>query len=83
MFDDQEHRLDRGLPLLELLFGLGQLLDIPGSFLEGDELAAAAAGAAGGANGGMSRTFTFERFADPANLWSATTAITASSAELR
>jgi hypothetical protein len=61
MFDDQEHRLDRGLSLLELLFGLGQLLDIPGSFLEGDELAAAAAGAAGGANGGMSRTFTFER----------------------
>jgi hypothetical protein len=40
MLDDQEHRLNRGLPLLELLFGLRELLDIFGGFIEGDDLAA-------------------------------------------
>jgi hypothetical protein len=41
VFDDQEHRFDRGLPLRELLFGLGKLLDIFGGNLESDELAPA------------------------------------------
>jgi hypothetical protein len=36
---DQDQRLHRGgLPLLELLVGLGQLLDVSGGVLEGDEL---------------------------------------------
>ena len=43
-FDDQEQRFDRGLPLIEILFGLGKLLDIVRSVLEGDELAAAGKG---------------------------------------
>jgi hypothetical protein len=41
VFDNQEQRFDRGLPLRDLLFGLRQLLDIFGSILEGDEMAAA------------------------------------------
>jgi hypothetical protein len=41
VFDDQEHRFDRGLPLRELLFGLRKHLDISGGVLEGDELPAA------------------------------------------
>jgi hypothetical protein len=38
--DDQEHRFDRGLPFLEVLFGLG--------VLERDELAARAEAGSGG-----------------------------------
>jgi hypothetical protein len=34
MFDDQEHRFDRSLPLRKLLFGLRMLLDIFGSVLK-------------------------------------------------
>ena len=34
-------RLERGLPFLELLFGLRKLLDVFGGNLESDELAAA------------------------------------------
>ena len=34
----------RGLPLLEVLLGLGKLLDVFGGVLEGDELAAAGQG---------------------------------------
>jgi hypothetical protein len=41
MLDNQEHRFDCGLPLAEVLFGLGQLLDIFGGILERVELAAA------------------------------------------
>jgi len=41
--DDQEQGFDRGLPLLEQLFGLGKLLDIVRGVLEGDELATAGA----------------------------------------
>ncbi len=37
--DDQEQGFDRGLPLLEILLGLGKLLDILGGVLEGNELA--------------------------------------------
>ena len=40
-FGDQEQNLDRGLPFLELLFGLGQLLDIFAGVLESDKLATA------------------------------------------
>ena len=35
---------NRGLPLLEILLGLGKLLDIVRGVLEGDELAAAGRG---------------------------------------
>jgi len=42
--DDQEQRFYRGLPLLDILLGLGKLLDILGSVLEGDELTAAGQG---------------------------------------
>jgi hypothetical protein len=41
MFDDQKHCFDRSLPFIELLFSLGELLDISGGVLEGDELATA------------------------------------------
>ena len=41
--DDQE-RFYRGLPFLELLLGLWKLLDIFGSFFEGDERAAVGQG---------------------------------------
>jgi len=41
MIDDSKHRFNRGLPLVELLFGLGKLLDIFGSVLRGGDLAAA------------------------------------------
>jgi len=41
MFDDQEHRFDRGLPLREILFCLWKLLDIFVGVLKGDELATA------------------------------------------
>jgi len=37
--DDQEQGFYRGLPLLEILLGLGKLLDILGGVLEGNELA--------------------------------------------
>jgi hypothetical protein len=37
--DDQEQGFDRGLPLIELLLGLGKLLDIFRGALKGDELA--------------------------------------------
>ena len=40
-FDDQEQRFYRGLPLIEILLGIGELLDIFGSVFEGDDLAAA------------------------------------------
>ena len=40
-FGDQDQRFDRRLPLLELLFGLRQLLDISGRVLKRDKLAAA------------------------------------------
>jgi hypothetical protein len=40
-FGDQEQNLDRGLPFLELLFGLGRLLDIFAGVLESDKLATA------------------------------------------
>ena len=40
-FDDQEQGFDRGLPRLEILLGLGELLDIVRGVLEGDELASA------------------------------------------
>jgi hypothetical protein len=43
-FDDQEQGFYRGLPLLEMLFCLGKLLDIVGGVLEGDELATAGQG---------------------------------------
>ena len=35
--DDQEQGFYRGLPLLEILLGLGKLLDIVRGVLEGDE----------------------------------------------
>jgi hypothetical protein len=38
---DQEQNLDRGLPFLELLFGLGRLLDLFAGVLESDKLATA------------------------------------------
>jgi hypothetical protein len=41
MLCHQDQGFDRGLPLWELLFGLGKLLDIFGGVLKGDELAAA------------------------------------------
>jgi hypothetical protein len=44
MVDNQEHRFDCGLPLAEVLFGLGQLLDIFGGVLKSDELATAGCG---------------------------------------
>jgi len=44
LLDDQEQGFYRGLPLIEILFGLGKLLDIVRSVLEGDELAAAGKG---------------------------------------
>jgi hypothetical protein len=37
--DDQEHGFDRGLPLLDILLGLGKFLDVVAGILEGDELA--------------------------------------------
>jgi hypothetical protein len=40
ILDDQEQRFDRGLPFLELLVGLRELLDIFGGVLESDKLAA-------------------------------------------
>jgi hypothetical protein len=40
-FGDQDQDFNGSLPLLDLLFGLRQFLDIPGGILEGDELAAA------------------------------------------
>ena len=43
-FDNQEQGFNRGLPLLEILLGLGKLLDIVRGVLEGDELAAAGQG---------------------------------------
>ena len=42
--DDEEQRFYRGLPLLEILLGLGKLLDIVRGVLEGDELATAGQG---------------------------------------
>ena len=42
--DDQEQGFDCGLPLLEILLGLGELLDIVRGVLEGDELAATGQG---------------------------------------
>jgi hypothetical protein len=41
VFDDQEQRFDRGLPLREILLRLRKLLDIFGGVLKGDELAPA------------------------------------------
>jgi hypothetical protein len=38
-FGDEDQDFNGSLPLLDLLFGLGQLLDISGGILEGDELA--------------------------------------------
>src|SRR5882762_2642049 len=38
--DDQEQGFDRGLPLIEILLGLGKLLDIVRGILKDDELAA-------------------------------------------
>jgi len=43
-FDDQEQGFDRGLPLLEILLGLGKLLDIVPSVFEGNDLATAGQG---------------------------------------
>jgi len=43
-FDNQEQGFYRGLPLLEILLGLGKLLDIVRGVLEGDELAATGQG---------------------------------------
>jgi hypothetical protein len=40
-FDDQEKGLDGILPFLDLLFGLGEPLDVAGGILEGDKVAAA------------------------------------------
>ena len=40
-FGDQEQNLDRGLPFLELLFGLAQLLDIFAGALESNKVATA------------------------------------------
>ena len=37
--DDQEQGFDRGLPLLEQLFGLGKLLDIFGGIAQSQQLA--------------------------------------------
>ncbi len=42
--DHQKQRFYRGLPLLEILLGLGKLLDIVRGVLEGDELATAGQG---------------------------------------
>ena len=42
--DDQQQGFYRGLPLLEILVGLGKLLDIVRGVLEGDELATAGHG---------------------------------------
>ena len=42
--DDREQGLDRGLPLLEMLLGLGELLDVFGGVLEGDDLATTGVG---------------------------------------
>ena len=42
--DDQEQGFYRGLPLLEILLGLGKLLDILGGVLDGDDLATAGQG---------------------------------------
>ena len=36
-FDHQEQGFDRGLPILEILFDLGKLLDIVRGVLEGNE----------------------------------------------
>jgi hypothetical protein len=43
-FGDQDQGFNGGLPLLDLLFGLRQLLDISGGILESDKLAAARQG---------------------------------------
>jgi hypothetical protein len=37
-FDNQEQGFDRGLPLLEILFGLGKLLDIFGGIAQSHKL---------------------------------------------
>ena len=37
VLDDQEQGFDRGLPILEILFDLGKLLDIVRGVLEGNE----------------------------------------------
>ena len=42
--DNQQQGFYRGLPLLEILLGLGKLLDILGGVLEGDDLATAGQG---------------------------------------
>jgi hypothetical protein len=39
-FGDEDQGFNGSLPLLDLLFGLRQVLDISGGILEGDELAA-------------------------------------------
>ena len=43
-FGGTDQAADRGLPFLEILLGLWKLLDIFGSFFEGDERAAAGQG---------------------------------------
>ncbi|HEY4848223.1 MAG TPA: hypothetical protein VIH87_10675 [Methylocella sp.] len=40
-FGDQDQGFNGSLPLLDLLFGLRELLDISGSILEGDKLTTA------------------------------------------
>jgi len=41
VLDHQQQGLDGGLPVLELVLGLRQHLDIPGGVPEGDKLSAA------------------------------------------
>src|SRR5882724_2485623 len=62
LLPDQEQGFYRGLPLLEILLGLGKLLDIVGGVFEGGELATAGQG-----NGIVERPFpTLRKFHQPA-----------------